>query len=148
MPKRKKKQPLVTEDNLDTEDITNMIPKSNSKIDDIRNNRVDEIILKPENASLEVSNGMIKDAEERKEKKRKQKKKKNPDATNNTDGINQSTDNTNDQSINVNSSVNNNTNVSMHNNVNTSANKTLDVSVNDPSNETEQSGKDKKVKKQ
>jgi len=61
------------------EDITKIILKPNSKIDDLRENRIDEIINKSDNAGKQVSDNIVKEAEERKEKKRKQKKKKNID---------------------------------------------------------------------
>jgi len=75
MPKKKKK--IIQEDtDAEFEDITKIIPKSNSKIDDLREIRVGEIMNKSENAGKHLSNNIVKEAEERKEKKRKQKKEK------------------------------------------------------------------------
>lgn len=76
------------------EDITKIVSKSNSKIDNLRENRVDEFIKKSYKTGKNASDGMIKEAEERKEKKRKEKKKKNADTENivndtNSDNINQ-----------------------------------------------------------
>jgi len=70
---------IILEDN-NAEDITKLIPKSNSKIDDLRENRIDEIINKSSNAGKQVSDNIIKVAEERNDKKRKERKKKNIDA--------------------------------------------------------------------
>lgn len=69
---------IIQEDN-NAEDITKLIPKSNSKIDDLRENRIGEIINKSTNAGKQVSDNIIKVAEERNDKKRKERKKKNID---------------------------------------------------------------------
>jgi len=108
MPKKKKK--IIQEDtDAEFEDITKIIPKSNSKIDDLREIRVGEIMNKSENAGKQLSNNIVKEAEERKEKKRKQKKKKIIDAEssviNNT--TNNETNTVTDTSVSASASLSN-----------------------------------------
>jgi len=163
MPKRKKKQLITEEKDENLPDITKMIPKSNSKISELRDNRINEIITKPDNLANTVSSGMVKEAEERKEKKRKTRKKKNTDITmqtntsnndvsnnsiiNNTSNtvnppLSNTLDNTN---TNTNTNKANDTNISMKNNANTSVNQTLDefIKEDDVNNTNGSADKDK-----
>jgi len=163
MPKRKKKQLITEEKDENLPDITKMIPKSNSKISELRDNRINEIITKPDNLANTVSSGMVKEAEERKEKKRKTRKKKNTDITmqtntsnndvsnnsiiNNTSNtvnppLSNTLDNTN---TNTNTNKANDTNISMKNNANTSVNQTLDefIKEDDVNNTNGSEDKDK-----
>jgi len=165
MPKRKKKQIITEEKDENLPDITKMIPKSNSKISELRDNRINEIITKPDNLANTVSSGMVKEAEERKEKKRKTRKKKNTDITmqtntsnndvsnnsiiNNTSNtvnppLSNTLDNTN-TNTNVNTNKANDTNISMKNNANTSVNQTLDefIKEDDVNNTNVSADKDK-----
>jgi len=165
MPKRKKKQIITEEKDENTPDITKMIPKSNSKISELRENRINEIITKPDNAAETVSSGMVQEAEERKEKKRKTRKKKNTDITMETNTSNNDVSNNsiiNNQSNTINPPLNNTlnntntntndntnnakeTNVSMTNNVNNSVNQTLDefIKEDDVNNTNGSADKDK-----
>jgi len=153
-------------------DMTKIVPKSNSKVEDLRENRINEIISKSEKAANANSDGMLKEAEERKEKKRKARKKKNADIiidanlSNNNDLSNNSvinapnnTVNTNiSNTLNITNNVGNNdisnaenTNVSLKNNLNTSTNQTLDdyIKVDDIKDNTNGSAENvNKPKKQ
>ena len=51
-------------------DITKVIPRSNSKLEELRDNRLNEIMFKPNKAATVVSDGMVEEAEDRNQKKR------------------------------------------------------------------------------
>mmetsp|Transcript_12362 Transcript_12362/g.10449 ORF Transcript_12362/g.10449 Transcript_12362/m.10449 type:complete len:234 (-) Transcript_12362:1042-1743(-) len=132
MPKRKKK-PIMTEESIE-DDLTKEIPKQSiSKVEELRENRVEDIMNKADNVVQTLQDGMVKEAEERKEKKRKQKKKKNTDGEGNNATVNESVNNnsTDNSLINTKNTDNTNANLSIQNDKSHSVKPILEKSIND-----------------